>query len=144
MQRKLAGAVAAVLALGIAACGGSGGSSPKPLGAAQFRAQVDAVCRHAQARTKVVYEAKGLEQKQVLGRLADSAQQAIAALDAITAPAALEHRYSQLLHAMRVEGDHLARGARGWRPPAAQTETEWARIHSRARIAKALGLTVCT
>jgi len=95
MQRKVVGALLLALALGVAACGGSGS---KPLTAAQLRTQASAVCRDV-ARRMLALET-GASQATMHASLARAARvmsDGLARLQALKPPAQLAGRYARFV-----------------------------------------------
>lgn len=91
MQGKLASMLLVALALGIAACGSSG---PKPLSAAQLRAQATAVCQDVGRQVRALQlSATAASMRTSLARAAAVLSDGVARLHALTPPRQLASRY---------------------------------------------------
>jgi hypothetical protein len=95
MKRKMVGALVVALALGLAACGGSGS---KPLTAAQLRTQASAVCRDV-ARRMQTLEASATQttMRASLARAAAVMSDGVTRLQVLKPPSQLAARYARFV-----------------------------------------------
>ena len=135
MHRKVAVAMAAVLALGVASCGGS-----DPLTKAEFTKQANAVCVKARARIERMKGAGGeiaaLMQKGVAYERAKA--DGIRALDA---PDELKAAITEYTHAITARGAYFEKASRRKK---ADFGVEFTEATTREdELAKSLGLRKC-
>lgn len=102
MQRKPAGALLVVLAVGMTACG----SASKPLTAPALRAQAGAICRQMTRRVDALgARAKPATMHAAMRSAAGVMSDGVARLEALTPPPRLADRYARLLEWKRAQRD---------------------------------------
>jgi hypothetical protein len=143
MQRTGVTAIVAVLALGLASCGGSGGATDA---ATQFRAQATAVCRQMGAQVQAIARrVTRTNERRSLIRVSTVIGEGVQQLDELTPPTELTSQYKQLRFWLSARG----RAARELAQPHPHLTTPSRRVMEGTKsplrkAASAIGLRGCS
>lgn len=152
MHRKVAGLVAAALALGAASCGGD-----EPLTKAEFIRQADAVCvesRRVGTAEQSKLSGNGASMREVVDKALEVKQTLAADLAEIEPPESLAASYKAYLRTLKLNtslsreivasiGDAGEESVKAGSPTAKLATRRDAVTHETVRLAKAMGLTDC-
>jgi hypothetical protein len=139
MQRKVAAALVAVLALGLASCGGT-----SRLSAADFRKQANSVCSDTRAMLLALeQQASGVPRSRGTPLLVATMNTGLEQLGRLHAPSELDGGFERLRKDLAAQRDFFAQAAHRTHPTAAARRANVVLTHRIGRTANELGLPGC-